>query len=390
MPSSISSSDHGHDDYWVRPMAERTAPPIAWVHALLVALVIIVAGVAAWEVAMRGEGLSTRDLGNSDSAWARERRRVDAVPGTPVIIGSSRLLFDVDTVLWGQSTGTQPIQLAREGTNPRPVLTDLARDAKVTGLVVVGYDPMVFWRSAGRARKMVDEARREPLYKRVDLAIYDRLARVFAYLDDSFTPLALLEHLDVPQRTARGNFNQPWKLAETGERRDTWMWPRVENDAEYRKRAASIWLLPPPPGSKPAIQSDKAHAIAEVARDVKAIRARGGEVVFVRSPSDPPLLTVENKVHPRALWDRLLAASGSRGIYWADDPVLAKLHTVELSHLGRADRAPFTRRLIALVAPDLAAHDPRRARAEPATASRCRRERRPDGAGGADGACPPR
>ncbi len=374
----------------MRPMAERTAPPIAWVHALLVALVIVVAGVAAWEVAMRREGLSTRDLGNSNSAWARERRRVAAAPGTPVIIGSSRLLFDVDTVLWGELTGTRPIQLAVAGTNPRPMLADLAKDPKVTGLVVVGYDPMVFWRSAGRARKMVDEARREPLYKRVDLAIYDRLARVFAYLDDSFTPIAWLEHLDVPQRTVRGNFNFPWKLAETGERRDTWMWPRVENDAAYRQRTAAIWLLPPAPGSKPATPADKARAIAEVARDVKAIRARGGEVVFVRSPSDPPLLTRENTLHPRALtWDRLLAATGSRGIYWADDPVLAKLHTVELSHLGRADRAPFTRRLIALLAPDLAVHDPRRARAEPVTASPCR-WRRPDGVADADGACSPR
>jgi hypothetical protein len=341
-------------------MAERTAPPVAWVHALVVALVIIVAGVAAWEVAMRREGLSTRDLGNSASAWARERRRVDAVPGTPVIIGSSRLLFDVDTVLWGQLTGRRPIQLAWEGTNPRPMLADLAKDPRVTGLVVVGYDPMVFWGSAGRAAKMVDEARKEPLYKRVGLTISDQLERVFAFLDGSFTPMGWLEHIDVPQRTVRGNFNRPWKLAETGERRDTWMWPRVESDPAYRQRAAAIWLLPPPPGSKPATPADKARAIAEVARDVKAIRARGGEVVFVRAPSDPPLLTLENKVHPRALWDRLLAATGSPGIYWADDPVLAQLHTVELSHLGRANRAPFTRRLVALIGPQLAAHDARR------------------------------
>ncbi len=332
-------------------MAERAAPPIVWVRALVVALVIIVAGVATWEVAMRREGLSTRDLGDGNSAWARERRRVDAAPGTPVIIGSSRLLFDVDTVLWGQLTGTPPIQLSRAGTNPRPMLTDLANDPKVTGLVVVGYDPLVFWRAAGSATKLVAEARKEPLYKRIDLAVYDRLARVFAFLDGSMIPTSWLEHLDVPQRTARGGFNQPWKLSEAGERRDTQMWPRVENDPDYRQRAAAIWMLPPPPGTKPTSPAEKTGFIAAAVRDVNAIRARGGEVVFVRSPSDPPLLTLENKLHPRALtWDRLLVATGAPGIYWADDPVLAQFHTVELSHLRRADRAPFTRRLVELIA----------------------------------------
>ncbi len=332
-------------------MAERTAPPIAWVRALIVALVVIAAGVASWELAMRHEGLSTRDIGDSSSAWARERRRVDAVPGTPIIIGSSRLLFDVDTVLWGQLTGTRPIQLAREGTDPRPVLTDLAKDPKVTGLVVVGYDPLVFWRIGGSGGKLVAEARKEPLYKRADLAVHDVLARLFAFLDGSFTPMGFLNHLDVPQRTARGGFNQPWKLAESGERRDTAMWPRVESDPAYRRRAAAIWLIPPPPGAKSATPADKAKSIDAIARDVKAIRARGGEVVFIRSPSDPPLLTREDTLHPRALtWDRLLAATGSPGIYWSDDPVLAEFHTVELSHLGRADRAPYTRRLIALIA----------------------------------------
>ena len=111
--------------------------------------------------------------------------------------------------------------------------------------------------------------------------------------------------------------------------------------AEQSKRIA--WIKPPTQAMQDAI-------IAEIAAQVRAIRARGGEVVFVRSPSDPPLLDIENKRYPRAAtWDSLLAATGAPGIYWADDPELARLHTVELSHLGKADRAPFTRRLVALI-----------------------------------------
>ena len=335
-------------------MAERTAPKINWPGAWLAALVLVVAGVGAWEVAMRHQGLSTRDLGDSQSGWARERRRVDSDPRALVIIGSSRLFFDVDTVLWGQLTGKRPIQLSREGVNPRPMLADLAKDPKVRGLVVVGYDPMVFWRGPGEAPKLIEESRKEPLYKRIDLAISQRLERVFAFLDGSMDPMGWLGNLDVPQRTTRGAFNFPWKLAETGDRRDAWMWPRVEHDRAYRDRAAAIWVMKPGPGAKPTTEAQKTRYIAEAARDVRAIRARGGEVIFVRSPSDAPLLTLENQLHPRErTWDRLLAATGSPGVYWADDPVLSQLHTVELSHLGRANRAPFTRRLLSLIEQDL-------------------------------------
>ncbi|NNM76839.1 hypothetical protein HJG53_08005 [Sphingomonas sp. ID1715] len=350
MPSSTSSSDLSRDDYWVRPMAERVAPPIDWVRALLVALLVIALGVGAWEAKMRAEGLTTADLGDSNVQWARERRRVDADPNATVIVGSSRLMFDVDTLLWGKLTGRQPIQLAREGTSPRPVLADLAKDPKVRGLVVVGYDPLVFWGRGGSAVSLVKEAKDEPLFKRLGLPIFDRLAGTFAFLDGRMDPQGWLEHLDVPQRTARGGFNQPWKLSESGAGRNSWMWSRVETDAAYRKRAASIWLLPPPPWAKPLTKAEKDKAIAEVARDVRLIRARGGEVVFVRSPSDPPLIIIEDKIHPRSQsWERLLAATRAPGIYWQDDPVLRQMHTVELSHLSRSDRTPFTIRLVELL-----------------------------------------
>lgn len=350
MPSSTSSSDLSRGDYWVRPMAERVAPPVDWVRALLAAALLIAVGVVSWEFAMRAQGLSTRDLGDSDSHWARERRRVGVDPTGTVIIGSSRLMFNVDTVLWGSLTGKQPVQLAREGTNPRPMLSDLAKNPRVRGLVVVGYDPIVFWRPGAEAAKLVESAKHEPIFKRTGLVLYDQLSRFFAFLDGRMDPSGWLEHLDVPQRTARGPFNRPWKLVETGQRRNSWIWPRVETDAVYRAKAKAIWLLGPPPWAKPATLGDKAKFTSEVARDVAAIRARGGDVVFVRSPSDAPLLNIENKLHPRALtWDRLLSATGARGIYWSDDPVLSRMQTVELSHLSKADREPFTRRVIELI-----------------------------------------
>lgn len=331
-------------------MAERIAPAIDWMRTALIALVTIVGGVGAWEWSMRQAGLTTRDLGNSNAAWARERRRVAAAESDVIIIGSSRLMFNLDTALWGRMTGTTPIQLAREGTSPRPVLADLAKDSSVRGLIVIGYDPRVFFGSGARGADLVKYAQDEPLFKRSGLSLYDPLAGVFAFLDDRMHPMSWIERLDVPQRTMRGAFNEPWKLSESGLHRNSWIWSRVESDAAYRTRAEAIWLLPPPPGARPTTVADIRKAIDEVARDVALIRRRGGEVMFIRSPSDGELLIQEDKRYPRALaWDNLISRTGAIGLYWTDDPELARLRTVELSHLSRADRPVFTRRVVELL-----------------------------------------
>ena len=346
MPSSTSNSSA---DYWVRPMAERVAPAIAWWRAAFFAMIAITLSVAAWEWSMRQAGLRTNDLGDSNAQWAREWRRAHSGEGKAVIVGSSRLLFDLDPELWGRLTGVRPIQLAKEGINPRPILTDLAADPTFNGLVIFGYDPRPFFRSASDGEALVRSATTEPLFKQTGLPIHDALSRAFAFIDPRMAPMGWIERVPVPQRTKTGLFNYPWKLAESGPQRNTSMWPRVETDAAYRSRASAIWLLPPP-GTKPPTQKDFDTAVSQVARDVARIRARGGEVVLIRSPSDPPLLTQEDRRFPRSTtWDRLVSNTGAIGIYWQDDPVLAKMRTVELSHLSKADRDPYTRRIVELL-----------------------------------------
>jgi hypothetical protein len=336
-------------------MAERVAPALDWVRATLVALLVIVAGVAAWEIKMRAEGLSARDLGDGNSKWARERRRIDRGEGQAVIVGSSRLLFNVDPVLWDRMTGVRPIQLAREGTNPRPIIHDLAVDPDFKGLMIVGYDPIVFHRTGTGGQDMLKAVHSEPLFHRSGLWLYERLASIFAFLDPRMAPMGWIIRMDVPQRTQRGDFNLPWKLVEMDERRNAAIWPRVETDAAYRAKAEAIWMLPPPPGAKPPTPPQIRKMLDEVAKDVERIRRRGGEVVFVRSPSDRPLLDREDRLYPRAVsWDYLIAKTGSVGIHYADDPVLSRMRTVELSHLSRADRGPFTTRVVQLLSAELA------------------------------------
>jgi hypothetical protein len=87
-----------------------------------------------------------------------------------------------------------------------------------------------------------------------------------------------------------------------------------------------------------------------VKTDVGKIRARGGQVVFIREPSSGPYLEVENKVYPRVkFWDRLLKETNATGIHFADYPETAAYNCPEWSHLTPKDASSYTQALISIL-----------------------------------------
>jgi len=76
---------------------------------------------------------------------------------------------------------------------------------------------------------------------------------------------------------------------------------------------------------------------------VEKIRARGGEVVFIRPPSAPQVQPTEYQRLPRAKgWDALLAAAHVQGVHANDEPSMQGLDLPEYSHLSRACATVFT------------------------------------------------
>ncbi len=111
-----------------QPVPVRDIPALPWNRVFATALVLFVAMVAGWELYWRDFGVEP-SYRNSDGQWAEQRRRIDRGDGgRTVLIGASRMLFDVQLPVWERLTGERPIQLAMEGTSPIPVLEDLAGD----------------------------------------------------------------------------------------------------------------------------------------------------------------------------------------------------------------------------------------------------------------------
>jgi hypothetical protein len=355
MHSSTSSSDvaveqaHGAAEantYWVKPLPERRVPRVAWRTAAGTALALFVCALGTWEWRMRSLGLEAGDLGATRGAWVAARRRIDAGDVPLAIMGSSRVLFGTSLNDFEQIAGVRPLQLAMQGSSTRRFMANIAADADFKGLLIVDTTPLNFYRSGGGLFDgVLDHYRDQSLSQRSDHWLDQRLQRHFAYLDADYRLLKLIERESrLAERDGVGGpYRTVWKVAETYEDRQTYTWDRLQHDERLRAHAIAVWRanMKRPPALSPA---EFAAVIAATRADVEKIRARGGDVVFVRPPSCGELAEIENTKFPRAqAWDRLLHETRTRGFHFADHEATMALNCVEESHLSHADAVVFTR-----------------------------------------------
>lgn len=326
-----------------QPVPERDVPPLAWGRIALIVAVVVAALTVGWEFHARSLGFEAGDLGGEPSGWAEQRRRLDTEDPAVAIIGDSRILFDTDLERFRQMTGTKPVQLALEGTNARPFLEDIADHSKFRGLLIVGITEISYYREKiGIGQSAFDRAKKESPSDRASFVIGRSLRRAVAFLDEDASLSNMIGRLDRSTRKgAYGPYDDVWKLAITHDDRQYWLWPEIERNPFLRDHAIRMWMiiygLPGP--DRNVIAMTEAKTKAAVAK----IRARGGDVIFVRPPSAPKLRAMEDARLPRATgWDRLLSAAAVRGVHADDLPAAQHLAIPELSHLSKACAPVFT------------------------------------------------
>jgi len=355
MPSSISSSD--------QPVVERPVPALAWSVAAVVALITAVALIGAWEWHWRDFG-ATSTYRNSDGLWAIQRRVVDRVEGDKtVIVGSSRVLFDIQLPVWEELAGERPVQLALEGTSPITFFQDLANDEDFTGLLIVGVTPDLYFTDFGvRRLAALDYYRKESpsqwFGQRLSMAVEPHLA----FYHEDYALFTCLRRLPWPERAGVPNYRDVRRLETMAADRNTRLWRKLEEDIAYRDYARSVWMqLGPPPGIPEAelrrmMIAGVEKAIAASRAAVEKLEKRGVEVIFVRMPSSGDFYAAENRRMPRAQsWDRLIAETGAIGVHFEDHAELQGLETPEWSHLSGADADRATRSLYGIIRTELAA-----------------------------------
>jgi len=357
MPSSTSNSDIKSNlkkDYYFHE--NRPIPDLPWKKISLMAVLIMLLGVIAWEYNARiiwkyptGHYIDNKGL------WAIQRNRIDrSDENTVAIIGSSRILFDLDLDTYEKTTGTRPIQLALVGTNPRPLLKDLATDEDFKGLLIIGITPGSFFRhSGGLFGKNPEYYKKESptqwLSQQISMLIEPHLA---FYDNSNWALFTLIERMDFENSVANYNpVSQIWELSFSKKDRNTKMFWKVEDDPAYQHNAQMAWRTLMQLGDKmgPAPFDHDAYMLGVVA-DVNAIRSRGGEVVFIRTPSSGDYRPREHKNQPREkFWDRLLTQTNSVGVHFEDHSELQGFRIPEWSHLHSEDAPKFTKALVPIL-----------------------------------------
>jgi hypothetical protein len=325
----------------------------AWLTAGLVLVFVI-----GWELYWRGQQY---ELSYNDDVnlWAATRQEIyQSSPARPVLIGSSRIKFDVDLPTWGGITGQRPIQLSLVGTSPRPVLTDLGNDANFAGTVIIDVTEGLFFAPTGSfpekaANERVKAYPRWSLSEQFSFQLNRLLESKLLFLDNELLTISpLLKKLPISDRA--GVWTGP-KFPDdievvTPDRQTIWT-ARFLADTSLQNQVKHTWLdimdhSPKDPLPAPLLT----RIMDETKHSVDQIRARGGRVLFVRTPSDGLVYDGEKHAFPRAqYWDRLLAHTQTPGIYFADYPALSQFHCPEWSHLTTADAVRFTEALIPIV-----------------------------------------
>ncbi|WP_257984562.1 hypothetical protein [Psychroflexus sp. MES1-P1E] len=109
------------------------------------AIILGIAFVASWEIYWRSQGYFP-DLDDDKYLWAKTRANVDKATGDDlVLVGSSRVLFNIQLGQWESLTGIKPIQLANAGATPLPVFHDIVENTNFIATVIVGVTPPLFF-----------------------------------------------------------------------------------------------------------------------------------------------------------------------------------------------------------------------------------------------------
>jgi len=325
-----------------QPVPVRDIPQQPWGRIMGFVAVALALGITALEVNARRIGLNPGDLDNSEVAWVKERVRSESAD--VAIVGDSRILFDTDLDRFEALTGKRPVQLAIHGTSALTLLEDAASNENFRGLLIVGLaDTMFFQPFDGYGGYVKRRGDFTSPSGQLGIEIDHMLQRRLAFLDSNYRLSVAAHRLDPDFRPGvEGPKHDIWKVQEVGENRATSMWPRVEHDLAYRARTRWAWkgFKEKYPYTPQLIAKGQARAVKAVA----AIRARGGEVVFVRPPSDIHLRVNEEAQLPKVKgWDALLRNTRTVGVHNDDLPAeVQNLTLPEWSHLNRACATVFT------------------------------------------------
>jgi hypothetical protein len=329
--------------------------------AAILMVVLVLAAIISWEFYLRNKGVKIA-YDDEEPLWSHKRAMVyEPAESSTVFIGSSRIKFDLDTDTWEKITGDHAILLAIEGSNPLPVLHDLADDEKFRGKLIIDVtEPLFFFRNPyalAKPEKNITYYKDITPAQKASFPLNHFLESRLVFLDKrSFSLGAQLDDLEIPDRAGVYTGPRfPMDFSRVQFSRQSKMTEKFVADTNLQNEVKAVWASLRTMATGPALSEKQTDSIIQstiksVKNDVDRIRSRGGQIVFVRTPASGPMKMGELKGFPREkFWDRMLAETHSTGIHFLDYPSLDHFVCPEFSHLSPKDAVVFTGHLIRIL-----------------------------------------
>lgn len=323
----------------------------------ILALIIVVIVIGYREFYLRNKGYNI-DYDDGKELWSDKRAMVyEPINKATVFIGASRNKFDLDIATWQSLTGEHAIQLAIEGNSPLPVFDDLANDKNFKGKVVFDVtEGTFFYTPPDDAEPKEDIAwyKKQTPAQRFSFMINHAMESEFVFLDKYFFSLnALLDKLPVLKR--KGIVDMPYGFPPEFDRvnfnRQSIMMDKFLTDTTLQNHVKAIWVFfGSNDKSKPITGTSLDSMLMTIKNDCDKIKSRGGNVLFVRTPSSGSVLAKGNIEFPREkYWERILAITNCPGIHFEDYPPIAHFVCPENSHLSQPQAIVWTKNLIKIM-----------------------------------------
>ena len=331
--------------------------------SLLLALVFGIAALGAWEFYWRGQGYGP-GLEDNKALWAVQRSRANyATENDVILLGDSRMLFDIQLDAFEKETGVRPIQLASAGTTPLPAFHDIVENTDFKGTVLISVHPIIFffpteetdflWR---RIKARIDHYQDRTYAQRLNHILDIPLQYAFTFLradDEDWTDdldlKTLLSNVRVGTR-ALSPYPPFYRFQDIALDRNVTMFDKVVQDTAFANSIIKAWTFE---GPEPMPAPDKEGTMAFFLADLDKFRERGGKVVLIRFPSIGGLLGFEKEMFSREnFYEVIVEKAGVPSYHFEDYEALNQFYCPEWSHLSAADASTFTTELARILKKD--------------------------------------
>jgi hypothetical protein len=318
---------------------------VRWSVIWAVALSILVLLLAFWEMFWRLNGFIP-SITDDWPVWGSIRREVNADRAGTALVGASRVLVGVNPDAFVDMARGRAYMLAIDGSNPLPVLENLAADPGFRGRVICSIPP--FWLAGStlsrgdRAEKWLRKYENQSFASKIETRLTLSLQASLVFRYSGLAPANIWEKwrkrekLRPPYAPMRIDRYRPADYSKTD--LEALRMARVNRTRQMHQETS------------PLDRNEFAARVQGIQEAVRRIHLRGGKVAFVRMPSCGQVKEIEEQTMPRhTYWDFFAGQVTAHTIHFEDYLELNRSKCTDGSHLNYDDAHYFSGQLLAIL-----------------------------------------